>query len=843
MRPKQATSVAFFLMILLLGQAMTSHLNQIPTSSENSSFESTEPLFSSNNSTGNSSANDTDGDGLDDLDDDCPNGTSNWTSAYYTDHDSDGCQDSTEDSDDDNDGMLDAFDNCPRGDVGWSSSNSTDYDSDGCRDWGEDSDDDNDGVSDVDDSCWKGELGWTSSATSDADGDGCRDATEDTDGGGSNGGNNSANDSHCLIVDNFFINSTYFVGIDLVNICSKAIQYPGVNTSTDHSGVSGFPNQTNWYYMIGANGTYNLSWQLSFNQSVANGTSIQLDFEAHVLNCGPNNSWSHACPNSTFSHQFIFISSNTGGNNTIDTDGDGIVNSYDSCANGTSNWTSTNLTDHDADGCQDSTEDLDDDNDGTPDPSDACPIGSLGWTSTNTTDWDSDGCRDASEDVDDDNDGIIDSDDSCPKGATGWISSNSTDTNGNGCRDSDEEPHITIASATNSTYNQSSRWSFNYSITNYVGYISWNATAEDGTISSSWTSYVYSNGYPTLSQGEFYQSGNYTVCAAVSTQTNGSNGSTMNIVDSDCITISVYVAPVPVPCGNSSTLTFTNTSTGFNINDPITFSVIVQCGPGESEFILRGDVSKYYGSQSWNYNTVDYFQFNSNDLSTPYEVAFILNATNGSGDYIIQLYIGDAGNLIGYTQWNFTIYEDDDNDGVSDQVDNCANVNNPSQSDSDADGVGDACDGDIDGDGVENQDDAFPNNANETMDTDGDAVGDNTDTDDDGDGMADSADAFPLDSSEQADLDGDAVGDNLDADDDGDGITDVTDNCPIVSNADQADGDNDGVGTACDGMELSVDENGTITDGGTPIPSIGMVGTAVAISAGFFIAIRREDEE
>jgi len=65
----------------------------------------------------------------------------------------------------------------------------------------------------------------------------------------------------------------------------------------------------------------------------------------------------------------------------------------------------------------------------------------------------------------------------------------------------------------------------------------------------------------------------------------------------------------------------------------------------------------------------------------------------------------------------------------------------------------------------------------------------------------------------------------------------------IHVSSDQADGDNDGVGTACDGMELSVDENGTITDGGTPIPSIGMVGTAVAISAGFFIAIRREDEE
>ncbi len=142
-----------------------------------------------------------------------------------------------------------------------------------------------------------------------------------------------------------------------------------------------------------------------------------------------------------------------------------------------------------------------------------------------------------------------------------------------------------------------------------------------------------------------------------------------------------------------------------------------------------------------------------------------------------------------------------------------------------------------------NQNDAFPNNGNESVDTDGDAVGDNSDTDDDGDGMADSDDAFPLDPAEQADLDGDGVGDNLDADDDADGITDVTDNCPLVSNTNQADDDNDGVGTACDGMELGVDENGTITDGGDPIPSIGMAGTFAALSAGLFFAIRREDEE
>jgi flagellar motor component MotA len=38
-------------------------------------------------------------------------------------------------------------------------------------------------------------------------------------------------------------------------------------------------------------------------------------------------------------------------------------------------------------------------------------------------------------------------------------------------------------------------------------------------------------------------------------------------------------------------------------------------------------------------------------------------------------------------------------------------------------------------------------------------------------------------------------------------------------------------------------DNGTIEENGNVIPSIGMVGTVVAISAGFFIAIRREDEE
>ena len=69
---------------------------------------------------------------------------------------------------------------------------------------------------------------------------------------------------------------------------------------------------------------------------------------------------------------------------------------------------------------------------------------------------------------------------------------------------------------------------------------------------------------------------------------------------------------------------------------------------------------------------------------------------------------------------------------------------------------------DLDGDGVEDAQDAFFQDPNESVDTDGDGKGDNADTDDDGDGIADSSDAFPLDSAESLDTDGDGVRDEGD---------------------------------------------------------------------------------
>ena len=88
---------------------------------------------------------------------------------------------------------------------------------------------------------------------------------------------------------------------------------------------------------------------------------------------------------------------------------------------------------------------------------------------------------------------------------------------------------------------------------------------------------------------------------------------------------------------------------------------------------------------------------------------------------------------------------DSDDDGVPDNDDNCPNVSNADQTDSDHDGIGDACDTntDTDGDGVDDGVDNCPNvsNADQT-DSDHDGIGDacDTNTDTDGDGVDDGVD-------------------------------------------------------------------------------------------------------
>jgi hypothetical protein len=190
---------------------------------------------------------------------------------------------------------------------------------------------------------------------------------------------------------------------------------------------------------------------------------------------------------------------------------------------------------------------------------------------------------------------------------------------------------------------------------------------------------------------------------------------------------------------------------------------------------------------------------------------------------------------------------DADRDGVKDDVDNCLNVANPDQLDTDQDGAGDRCDPDIDNDGLVNEEDNCPLLANpDQLDSDAEAMGDACDScprdprnDVDTDGICaglgysnpmfgDNDNCPEAYNPNQADQDGDKIGDACDncifdqdndadwdrvcgdvdncpnkanfdqKDADGDMFGDLCDNCPLLADPDQSDQDHDGIGDPCD---------------------------------------------
>ena len=425
----------------------------------------------------------------------------------------------------------------------------------------------------------------------------------------------------------------------------------------------------------------------------------------------------------------------------IDDDGDGVLDDYDDF-----DTDATESTDTDGDGIGNNA-DTDDDGDGWDDASDWAPLDENEWLDT-----DNDQIGDNS-DADDDGDGIPDGDDIYPRDFDndGWDdswelacgtdstldSSTPVDTDGDSVGDSG-----TVDSSTNAPAGVNLCDSIDTDDDN-DGFLDvddafrtddevWFDTDNDGKadiIDPASTAFSYS----TTQLCSISNSGTSATCGTI-TFAPVAFGETLELSFGDSTPWPYEFGLTVVGPAGTDTYSYTDATASYSVAGDYTITITDSYGDGGG------------------YLTADYSYVSGSVPATVTDDGTLLDLDD-DGDGYSDLDEGDA-----YDTGTAALC--DDGSVYASSSNSLDSTSTPADMDSDY--TCDALDAERDGDGYDNDVDAFPDDVNEWVDTDIDGIGNNADTDDDGDGTLDVDDVWSLLACASDDTDGDGLADAVD---------------------------------------------------------------------------------